>query len=500
MLKDITQLPYWGADTSVPEDDPAATARIRFPFKPDFNKRIALVDNKSVLNLQCDVIAVATNETLDAKNCPHDEIVQACGAEFQKATKLLAPLKVTETRIIETPPEKVGARHVLMLMPPRYSQKYMSAAINSLNKTYLNSLQVSVDNGYRTIVFTELHDLENKYDASLAAEVVVRTIRRFFEHYPDSMDMICLALDEYGMQEYLKQMPLYFPRSGKEAAESEKKLPADVGNEWGELVVAARTIRISALPGMGGDDDDYDEDDDDDQVPKVVGEEQESMEFAQRQPNPDARNTQGMNDPHSINYVPETYVSSILNRASTLDLTPLEQAGFFTNCGMDSLSKRNVLMFIGNNYVQPSVTRDKVLPFIAKVLDAVSFSPFTIVYVHCPKMNNADSMSWIHSIASSFPRRCLVNMRLAVLYPTFWLKTHLRLNRLGDLRPVDDISYYDNLAALFRVIGRDVVRLPEDIIRADLSVRVSSTNPATSTSSVKPSQPSAAESSENDSL
>jgi len=492
-MGDIAKLPYWGSDFPIDEDDPAPTPKMRFPFKPEFNKRISLARQEDAMKFECDIIVVGTNESLDAKGCFFERIVDTCGPEFKKATSLLAPLKVTETRIMPIPAGRLAARNVMMMMPPRYSDKYQSAAINSLNKTYLNALQVSVDNSYRKIVFTEIHDLENKFDASIAAAVVVRTIRRFFEHYASSVDNICLVLDGHGMDEYTKQMKLYFPRSGKEAITSDKALPADVGNEWGEMVNAARSIRISSLPGMGGDDDDYD--DDEDQVPTVVGDDQkETMEYSQRQPDPDERSTQGVNDPHSVNYVPQGYVNGILARANSMDLSALEQAGFFISCGIDTMSQRNVLMFIGQNYVKPEVTRDKVMPYIAKVLDPVSFTPFTIVYVHCTQTNNADSMSWIHSIASTFPRRCLVNMRLAVLYPTFWLKTHLRLNRFGDLRPVDDISYYDNLAALFRVIGRDAIRLPEDIIRADLSVQ--STSSASSGSSGK--GPSAAAASEED--
>jgi len=149
----------------------------------------------------------------------------------------------------------------------------------------------------------------------------------------------------------------------------------------------------------------------------------------------------------------------------------LEKARFFYNCGTDSVTGRTVLVFIGSNYVQPSVSADKVMTYIAKMIDTVSFSQYTIVYIHCAATNNAESMSWIHSIAATFPRRCLTNLRVAVLYPTFWLKTHLRINRLGDLRPIQDISFYDNLAALFHVMGRDSLRLPDEIVRADGSVK-----------------------------
>jgi len=483
---DITQLTPWGGEKPAEGDEKVSDKGVRFPFKPEYNKRVSLETEAKALNLKCDVIVVPTNATLDSEDCLHERIVSMLGPDFHKQTKALVPLKIQEPRVLPVPEEKIGAKNVMVMLPPRFSKKYLSAAINSLHKTYLNALQAAIDNGYRTIVFTAIHDLENKYDANIAAEVVVRTIRRFLEHYPNNVDMICMCLGEHATEEYTKQMKLYFPRSAEEAVNAEKALPKDVGNEWGEMVVEGRSIRISSLPGMGGDDDSDYSDDEDDQIPEVVGEKHETLEFSQKQPSPDTINTQGMNDPSSPNYIPPGYVTGILERAKSLDLKPMEQANFFYKTCVDSLSKREVLVFIGKNFMQPTVDRGKLMPFMATILDSVSFSQFTIVYVHCPETNNSESMAWIHSIAATFPRRCLCNMRLAVLYPTFWLKTHLRLNRLGGLRPVQDISYYDNLAALFRVVGKDAVRLPDEILRADTSVQFSASSSAASSSSQPP--------------
>ena len=355
------------------------------------------------------------------------------------------------------------------MMGPRYNPKYQSATINSLNKTYLNALQAAVDSGYRTVVFTELHGLDASFSAGVAAEVVVRTIRRFFEHYPTSVDVICLAVGAGETGAYREQLARYFPRSAQEAVASEAALPRDVGNEWGELAAASRSIRISALPGMGSDDE-FDEDDAD-QVPAVVGDEPEARELAQKQPSPDARATQGMHDPRSPNYIPPGYVAGILNRAAALDLSALEHAGFFVACGADALSRRSVVLFVGQNYATPAVAPDRVLPFLARTLDAVSLAPYTLVYLHSPLTNSSAGVGWLHSIATAFPRRCITNMHLAVVYPTFWLKTHLRLARFGALRGIADVSYFDNLAALYRVVGRDVLRVPDDILSADISVQ-----------------------------
>ena len=376
------------------------------------------------------------------------------------------------------------------MMGPRYNPKYESATVNSLNKTYLNALQAAVDNGFRTVVFTELHQLDASFSVRAAAEVVVRTIRRFFEHYPTSVDVICLAVAADAAGAYREQLARYFPRSAQEAVESEAALPRDVGNEWGELAAAARSIRISALPGMGSDDE-FDEDDAD-QVPAVVGEASEAHELAQKQPSPDARATQGQNDPRSPNYIPPGYVGGILQRAAALDLSALEHAGFFVACGADALSRRSVVLFVGQNYAAPAVAPDRVLPFLARTLDTVSLAPYTLVYLHSPLTNSSAGVGWLHSIATAFPRRCITNMHLAVVYPTFWLRTHLRLARFGALRGIADVAYYDNLAALYRVVGRDVLRIPDDILSADISVQGAAAASASASASSSSSSASAA--------
>lgn len=379
-------------------------------------------------------------------------------------------------------------RNVMAMMGPRYNAKYESATINSLNKTYLNALQAAVDGGHRSVVFTELHRLDASFAPRTAAEVVVRTLRRFFEHYPAGVDVLCLALGADARAAYEEQLARYFPRSAAEAVAAEAALPRDVGNEWGERAAAARSIRISALPGMGGDADDY-EGDDADQAPAVVGAEPPAHELAQEQPSPDARATQGVRDPRSPHYIPPGY-ASILARAAALDLGPLERAGFFAARGPDALARRSVALFVGRAYADPALPPDRVLPFLARALDTLSLAPFTLVYLHSPLTNSAAGVGWLHSIASAFPRRCITNMHLAVVYPTFWLRTHLRLARFGALRGIADISYYDNLAALFRVVSRDVLRVPDDILNADISVQ--SESASSSSSAAAPASPSPA--------
>ena len=77
------------------------------------------------------------------------------------------------------------------------------------------------------------------------------TIRRFLEHYGEEIDFVVFISD--GQEPYYsKVMPFYFPRSAEEEAYAAKALPSALGNEYGEPVIAERTIRITSNPIVAG--------------------------------------------------------------------------------------------------------------------------------------------------------------------------------------------------------------------------------------------------------
>ena len=66
----------------------------------------------------------------------------------------------------------------------------------------------------------------------------------------EGMRVFCVAT------EHVEHLPYYFPRNGNELKASHKQLPSNLGNEWGELILNERTIRIGSLP-KGRHDVDY---------------------------------------------------------------------------------------------------------------------------------------------------------------------------------------------------------------------------------------------------
>ena len=62
------------------------------------------------------------------------------------------------------------------------------------------------------------------------------------------MDAVVLAVDNADLSIYEVLLPLYFPRSAAEEAQSRWLLPTDIGGPMGEPVLPDRQIRIIDNP------------------------------------------------------------------------------------------------------------------------------------------------------------------------------------------------------------------------------------------------------------
>jgi len=472
-----SELKRWGADSKAEKEEESSgkkskksEVKLRFPYRPELNQHLA-VYNGEFTTIDTDALVCPTGERFDHVGGPH-EILRNCGGEeYAKAIVAMGHCRMSEVKLSKG--FGICARNVIHTVGPRFNAKYTTAAVNALNKCYLNSLQASVDNGFKTLVFLPLHSDEKNYPVLSGAAIACRTLRRFLEHHPDKIDCIVLLLqDPKYYDAYMEILPQYMPRSHAEAVEAESKLPKDVGNEWGEDAVEERSIRICVLPGMNADD--FDEEEYEDEAPTVISDETTPLEISQKVASPDVRVLAAANDPTSADYIPQIYLQ-FLEQASSEDLSALEKAKFVYVSGMD-MNKRKLVVFNSQAYSQPSVVKSQVLPYMAKLLDSVSHSPYTIIYFHSPLANSADSMTWLHDLAATFPKRYLTNLNIAVVYGTFWLRMHLRINRLADLWDVQDISYYDDLRELFTSVpGTETIKIPQEYIDSDKSIIVTST-------------------------
>ncbi|CAG2166936.1 unnamed protein product, partial [Oppiella nova] len=109
-------------------------------------------------------------------------------------------------------------------------------------------MQISRDNGFSSLALSAINTPNRGYPRQSAAHIALRVVRRFLEHYSDSIDLIIFAVDDTDIGFYELLMPLYFPRSEPEEEYARYQLPQDVGGQYGEPVIPEREIRIAAKP------------------------------------------------------------------------------------------------------------------------------------------------------------------------------------------------------------------------------------------------------------
>ena len=140
------------------------------------------------------------------------------------------------------------ARYVIHTVGPKYNAKYHTAAENALYNCYSKVLQISRDNGFKSLAFSAINTPNRGYPRQSAAHIALRVVRRFLENHLDSIELIVFAVDDMDIGFYELLMPLYFPRSEPEEEYALYYLPLDVGGENGEPVIPEREIRIAAKP------------------------------------------------------------------------------------------------------------------------------------------------------------------------------------------------------------------------------------------------------------
>eukprot|EP00727_Mastigamoeba_balamuthi_P006237 m51a1_g2232 hypothetical protein (488) ;mRNA; r:246299-248369 len=466
-------LPRWSyatrRATPTPSGPSSAPIVPRFPEGP-------------FLELVVDALACPTNETASDTNTAHEAIRQRGGEQLQLAMMGVTPLRMGEARI--TPAA------VVHTVGPRYNARYVTAAVNSLNRCYLNSLQAAVDAGLRSVAFLPIHTPERNYPLELGAHVACRTIRRFLEHFPDKLSVIVLCLGKPSERSlYLDILRLYMPRDDLEALAAESMLPKDTGNEWGEETTAERSIRIGALPGMGADDSDYGSDED--EAPSEVHKPPPSL--VERMQNPDTRAelvlaaapAQHAQAPQQrprqqatkFDELPSTPYNDMLKAAATEDLRDVEALQVVYRAGVDA-DKRPIVVIAAHHLPVPVLPLDKFLRYMCRVMDDVAEQPYTLVYLHSVESDNQPGVSWIRSVYTVFPEKYQRNMiRLVVVYPTFWLRLLFSVSNTFYISL--PVQYVSDLAELYRQYDARQLMIPFDIAKRDPALQMPETTAGT---------------------
>lgn len=250
----VDTLPRWcdGAEADEVEAggdiDPLSTAvasaeRTKFPVDMAINRKIVLWQGDPT-RLRADALVNPTNERMSDMTGISERIFALAGKQLQYDCQNHEGCKTGNA--VATKGYKTHCKHIVHTVGPRYNPKYRHAAEHALHTCYRNCLRIVRECRLKSVVIPCVYKLKKRFPREMATHTAARTVRRFLEHYGDSIETVVLAFSiPSDLILYQRILPLYMPRNKAEELAAVGRLPKDTGDEHGELVLPNRQIRVA---------------------------------------------------------------------------------------------------------------------------------------------------------------------------------------------------------------------------------------------------------------
>jgi len=344
----------------------------RYPVNNQINSLlfIASGSREDYAIMECDILVNRTNENLSdwtglsgvLLEFAGDDLKMECNGDYTKSGKC----HTGECRC--TRGCNLKAKFVVHTVGPKYTEEFSQASQQALHSSYRNVLSVAKEKGSKIVLLPCLYTKQKKCPQKFAAEIAARTVRRFLEHFPTAFDKIILfflndEFDSENMNLYQTSiLPTYFPRSSEEI-----KVVDDVDNEWGEIVLADRQIRIKSELGQTQ------------REPKVRAKvEYEEVVFG----------TDSMVD--------NPIYKSMLKQADEEDSKDILALNIFYHGGTDQQG-RALLVFVAANMNIQRLDLDRVFRYMLKLAHPFVDSGYILVYLDNDiSIDNFPGVPWVN--------------------------------------------------------------------------------------------------------
>jgi O-acetyl-ADP-ribose deacetylase (regulator of RNase III) len=219
-----------------------------FPFNPELNHKIRLFQGFGY-QVQLDTLMIATNESFTERSGMLSDIWTLCDPALTRRVKGSGADKIRTGEVMLTPAPPLSCSSLLHAVGPRYNEQYKTAAENALHFCYRNALRVCKEQKFNSIGITAVYTRRKRYPREAAVHIVLRTLRRFMNKFPEALEDVVLCMEDLEDQQlYAKLLPLYFPRSREEEKWAWGEFTSNnvkLGDEDGETVIEERKIRIN---------------------------------------------------------------------------------------------------------------------------------------------------------------------------------------------------------------------------------------------------------------
>ncbi|CAE8651102.1 unnamed protein product, partial [Polarella glacialis] len=318
-------------------------------------------------------------------------------------------------------------RWLLLTVGPKYKDKYYIAAQNTLNACYRECLQLLVESGLRTIAipccwYSKGYPLEEQ------AHVALRTLRRCLERLRGSVDAVVLvAANTQEAELYDSLMPLYFPRTAGEANDGAAVLPDSCWNEWGEVTVEERRIRVSSSLISGREDDDdepcnlFSEGDDSDRAFLHAREDADNSAL---------RRLEGTMIEATSEEEAKQAFFRYHRRARDLRPDPEAMRFVYTAASKDRFG-RHVVVLLGARLPALGVRDERTLPMFLKELELLRNERFILLYINSEVAGmDTVTLEVLQEMLAVISARYRTSLgQLLVLHPGLWFRAAFVLGR-----------------------------------------------------------------------
>lgn len=148
-----------------------------------------------------EAIVNAANEYLLGGGGVDGAIHRAAGPELLEECRMLHGCATGEAKI--TKGYNLPCHYVIHTVGPVWRGGSGREA-DLLESCYFNALKIAMDNGIRSVAFPSISTGAYGYPVDKAAEVAVKTVKRFLDEFPDKIDMVEWVLfggSTYGIYE-----------------------------------------------------------------------------------------------------------------------------------------------------------------------------------------------------------------------------------------------------------------------------------------------------------
>uniref|UniRef100_A0A1D1XMC2 Protein GDAP2 n=1 Tax=Anthurium amnicola TaxID=1678845 RepID=A0A1D1XMC2_9ARAE len=471
----------------------------RFPVDHETNSKIYLWRGNP-WNLEVDAVVNSTNESLDeAHNSPG--LHAAAGPGLAEECATLGGCRTGMAKISNA--YDLPARRVIHTVGPKYAVKYHTAAENALSHCYRSCLELLIDHGLQSIATGCIYTEAKNYPREPAAHVAIRTVRRFLEKQKDKITAVVFCTTTATDTEiYKRLLPLYFPRDKHEEEVAMLKLPADVGDENGEIIIDERKIRIKPLPDISAS------------IPKppttqvdlpvsdvgltmrrtsfhfdsyldpaflslIKDPDQQRIEqwekASQAQSGFNCAKLLGFGDlggPPLTAAQEYSLHARYLSKANSLNLSEIAEMKIVYRGGVDT-EGHPVMVVVGAHFLLRCLDLERFVLHVVKEFEPLIQKPYTIVYIHsAASLQVQPDLGWMKRLQQILGRKHQRNLHaIYILHPTLGLKAAIfALQLFVDAEVWRKVVYVDRLLELFKYVPREQLTIPDFVFQHDLEV------------------------------